>query len=111
MIIWFIKQTGFSNKDIAEMFTLECDELKEFQPSDIKKMMSKRAKWPYDTWHILRAHTQQRLWHVQRDVDKFNQTNATQYKMFKEELAFPLGRLGVLMTCILLGEDVEFILE
>ena len=57
MIIWFIDQIGFSNKDIAKMLSLESDELKEFQPSDIKKMMLKRAKWPYDTWHILRAHT------------------------------------------------------
>ena len=111
MIIWFVKQIGFSNKDIAEMFTLECDETTKFKPSDIKIMMLKRKRWPYDTWHILRAYTVQRISYIQRDVDKFNETYATQYKMFKEELMFPLGRLGVFMACMLLAEDVEFTLE
>ena len=110
MIIWFIKQIGFSHQDVAEMLTAHSDELRNFTSKQVKQMMLKRTEWPFDTWNVLRCMTSQKIARVQRQVNLINEISPQEYKVKKAELTSPLDRLGVIMACILLSDDTPVIL-
>ena len=111
MIIWFIKQLGLSHQDVAKMLTELSVEGQNFRPKQIKQMMLKRSAWPNGTWDVLRNFTSHKIASAQKRVMLFNETGASTFKVSRQELCSPLGRLGVIMSCILIADDIPVILE
>ena len=111
MIVWFIKQLGLSHQDVAEMLTELSVEEQEFQSRHIKQMMLKRSTWPLNTWDVLRVFTPQKIANVQKTIMLFNETGAAEFKVNREELGSPIGRLGVIISCILLDDNIPIIVD
>lgn len=111
MIVWFIKELGLAHQDVAEMLTELSVEGKSFQPKHIKQMMLKRSVWPSDTWDVLRSFTSQKIADVQKSVLLFNETGASTFKVSSQELGSPIGRLGVIMSCILLADNIPILVD